>query len=348
MRKKLLFKILPDSLFKKIIDKANRYNLRCKVKQPLDIESKDTIGVLIYEDLLSFYKQLETSYDLSLTNVVTGSIKKEEASLLYSLIIKEKPKTILQVGTFVGFSTLIIAEALRRNETGKIYTVDPEILHLEIYNPVDIAKIAVEKRGLADRVEFIKGWFSNVPHWYNKITDIEVVGPALIKNIGILDFVFVAGDHSVMSTISDFASVVNSLKINGICAIHDVCCFSSVCNAVSAILSDKFMERMFTFSILESHNGLALFRKVQEYVSIVIYIKDIITKKPVSDVVLYNKKYEQKFISNLKGEIHIPKILADRYYIDVIAKGYKSLNNHNVSLNSQPRFQEFFIELEPE
>jgi hypothetical protein len=53
---------------------------------------------------------------------------------LYCLIRKKRPKVVLELG--VGFSTIIIAEALKRNEDelgiiGRLWTVDAEIKWLE-------------------------------------------------------------------------------------------------------------------------------------------------------------------------------------------------------------------------
>ncbi len=278
----------------------------------------------------------------------SGSIKKEEASFLYNLIIQEKPKIVLQVGTFLGFSTLIIAEALKHNGAGKIYTIDPEIPHLKISNPVDIARKACIERGLGDRIEFKNGWFSSVPYSSDKAISLEVIGSALIQKIGTLDFVFIDGDHSIMSAISNFAVVVNFLRVNDICVIHDVCSIYSVKQALTAILSDKWIERMFDLSILKGHDGLAVFRKVNEYVSVRICIKDKLTQKPVPGVILYSKTHGEKAVSDLRGEIYIPAILAYKYCFDIIANGYKSLHNCCVSLDTHRPFQEYFFELEPE
>lgn len=173
----LMMKTLPALVFQKIFSAIHLYNLKLKINQPLNKESADPKGGLVYEDIMSFYKKLMTTHKLPVEELIAGSIKKEDSSLLYNLVIQEKPKIVLQVGTFVGFSTLIIAEALRYNGDGKIFTVDPEISHRKISNPVDIARKACKERGLSDRVEFIKGWFSNVPYWGDKKISVEVVGP---------------------------------------------------------------------------------------------------------------------------------------------------------------------------
>lgn len=227
MKKMMLLKILPELAFQKILNIVNRCIFRLKFKETLITEG-NAQGRVVYDELMSFCKQLITSCELPLDEFISGSIKKEEASFLYNLIIQEKPKNVLQVGTFLGFSTLIIAEAL------------------------------------------------------------------------------------------------------------------------IAILSDISMEKMFDVSILKSHDGLAIFRKVKEYVSVRICIKDKLTQKPLPGTVLYSKSHGEKAVSDLKGEIYIPTILADNYCIDIIANGYKSLHNYCVSLDPHRSFQALTIEVEQE
>ncbi len=68
----MLSKILPDSAFQKIFNVLNRYNFRLKIKQTLIVESNDQKGGIVYEDLMSFYKQLITSCELPLEEFILG------------------------------------------------------------------------------------------------------------------------------------------------------------------------------------------------------------------------------------------------------------------------------------
>ena len=55
------------------------------------------------------------------------SINFERGMLLYGLIAKLKPKTVLEIGTAGGYSTLSMAWALTDyNINGKIFTIDPK------------------------------------------------------------------------------------------------------------------------------------------------------------------------------------------------------------------------------
>lgn len=54
-----------------------------------------------------------------------GTINISDAKILYLLIRTFKPKVIFEIGTWIGTSSMIMAEALRKNgDGGKIYTYD--------------------------------------------------------------------------------------------------------------------------------------------------------------------------------------------------------------------------------
>ena len=54
----------------------------------------------------------------------------ERGMLLYALIAKFQPKTVLEIGTAEGYSTLCMAWAMSDfNINGKIFTVDPKSHH---------------------------------------------------------------------------------------------------------------------------------------------------------------------------------------------------------------------------
>lgn len=54
-----------------------------------------------------------------------GWCSQEKASLLMDLIFASKPKTLVEIGVFGGKSLIPMAYALKANEQGKIYGIDP-------------------------------------------------------------------------------------------------------------------------------------------------------------------------------------------------------------------------------
>jgi len=53
-----------------------------------------------------------------------GSAEFQDCLYLYLLVREYKPKVIFEVGTWIGTSAIFMAEALKRNGQGKIYTCD--------------------------------------------------------------------------------------------------------------------------------------------------------------------------------------------------------------------------------
>lgn len=75
----------------------------------------------------------------------------ETGKLLYWFVRVTKPKTILEIGTSVGYSALWMASALEDNGEGKLYTVES---HQERY---DRSQVNFEESGLRPRIVSLKG-----------------------------------------------------------------------------------------------------------------------------------------------------------------------------------------------
>lgn len=59
--------------------------------------------------------------------LVANSISLEDARLLYLLVLTHKPKVIFEIGTWIGTSSMVMAEAMRASgHLGRIYTCDAE------------------------------------------------------------------------------------------------------------------------------------------------------------------------------------------------------------------------------
>jgi catechol O-methyltransferase len=74
-----------------------------------------------------------------------GDVK---GSDLDNVIKENKPETVLELGTYCGYSTMRIARLLPEN--GKIYTIDPA--------SCEYAKILVNYAGLSHKVVFVNGF----------------------------------------------------------------------------------------------------------------------------------------------------------------------------------------------
>lgn len=108
------------------------------------------------ERLVSFINSLDKGNDEILTVIENEAlegnvpiIRKETQSLIRTLVELSKPKTILEAGTAVGFSAILMAKSGRP---------DSHITTIESYEPrIPIAKANFKRAGIEDRVTFLEG-----------------------------------------------------------------------------------------------------------------------------------------------------------------------------------------------
>lgn len=218
------------------------------------------------EDIRKRYHPVLDQYGVDGEEFFMGSIKDADAEALYALVRERKPALVYQVGTFVGYSAMVIAHALRENGKGRLVAVDPELPHRTFINPVDVARKASQTLGLEERVEFVKGCHSIslsdfVGHKMG--SKVPVTGRSTLEALGSeVDLVFIDGDHSVSATISDFMTVKDYLRLGGVVVFHDVYSWPSVANALSIMLGDNYYyvrgtEAYFSLDTSPGWDGLA-------------------------------------------------------------------------------------------
>lgn len=88
----------------------------------------------------------ETHLKTTMPRMLSGHLQGRFLSMLSSLI---HPKSILEIGTFTGYSTICLAEGL--SENGKLHTIDCND------ETGVIAKKYVAQAGLTSKVEFLNG-----------------------------------------------------------------------------------------------------------------------------------------------------------------------------------------------
>eukprot|EP00118_Oscarella_pearsei_P026197 m.309586 g.309586 ORF g.309586 m.309586 type:complete len:219 (+) comp47012_c0_seq1:67-723(+) len=94
------------------------------------------------------------AFDEACTQRWQMNVGKYKGKALDDAVIARKPQSVLELGTFCGYSTVRIARLL--NPGARLYTVDPN------EKTTDLAKKIVEQAGLLNRVEFIAGYSSEV------------------------------------------------------------------------------------------------------------------------------------------------------------------------------------------
>lgn len=245
------------------------------------------------ETIRESYSPILQEYGVDIDHFFWGSIKTKDAESLYSLVRHYKPETVYQVGTFVGYSAMILAHALKANGKGRLIAVDPEMPHRTFINPVDVAKRAASVLGLDEQIEFVTGCHSvsmgdSIGHNIN--SKIPVVGRSTLGSLGCkVDLAFIDGDHSVSATICDFMAIKDYLAVGGICVFHDVYSWPSVAHALQIILDDNYYHvngasSYFSFDTSSGWDGLAamLHKKLPVVPTVQINISSEKDNSPVS------------------------------------------------------------------
>jgi len=96
-------------------------------------------------------------------DLIHGTINSFDAEVLYFLIRKFKPKIVFEIGTWVGTSAMVMAEAIRRNDNGgKIYTCDINNYFLlgEEYSDIitaitEYSDVAIDKIPAEEKIDFV-------------------------------------------------------------------------------------------------------------------------------------------------------------------------------------------------
>ncbi len=128
------------------------------------------------------------------------------------LIDITRPKRVLQLGTHMGFSSVMIADMLAsQGQDGQLVTVDPA------QNYHAAAKDWTEKAGVRDRITFLDG-FS---------TDPEIVRQIL--ELGPFDFIYLDSSHMYAATLEELHLIFaeqNWMVEHGVLVLHDAATYA--------------------------------------------------------------------------------------------------------------------------
>lgn len=121
------------------------------------------------------------------------------AQLLFRLVRYLKPKTVLELGTSLGITTLYLAEAVKNTE---IVTVEgsPELARLAIQN-------------------FMRLGYRNIEL---KNSEFDLVLPKILNELRTLDFVFFDGNHRKEATLRYFEMCLPNINNNTIFVFDDI------------------------------------------------------------------------------------------------------------------------------
>jgi predicted O-methyltransferase YrrM len=128
-----------------------------------------------------------------------SSIQTKHGELIFRLVNHFQPKTIVELGTSLGISTLYLAKP---NSQATVYTIEgcPEKANLARKNFKNLK---------VSNIELITGRF-------------EDVVPSLISRLNLIDFAYIDGNHKKIPTITYFDLLVKKVDNDSVVIIHDI------------------------------------------------------------------------------------------------------------------------------
>lgn len=165
------------------------------------------------------------------------TLPENDVADLIAAVCDRKPRKVLEIGTFVGLSTMLIA--LAGGPDIQVVSIDPNfplademgsmgsnLGHVDATQAThDIARKVATRLGIEDRITFVAGGYSSGATFSSKRTDpdraIPVVGEEVGRTYGPFDLVFIDGLHYADVVQADLDLASRHLTPNGSILMHD-------------------------------------------------------------------------------------------------------------------------------
>lgn len=310
-----------------------------------------------------------------------ASVNIDVANLYYSFTKMVRPLLVVEIGCFIGFSTLHFAQALREQGFGKIISIDAFDWDVETVkgeqNRQEVAEFYRTKSNMEDIITYIKGYSGQV--YADIAKDIE-------KQI---DLLYIDGDHSVKGAFEDFNTYYDDVRVGGYLILHDI--FPSMCGVNGPrVLIDTLKKSGnvpknldliemqtrdgFGISILRKLNSKSVrvtpaiddisellvkkvWRKISgdsspslmtsnQQIKIIIEVVDGETNKPIEGAeFLCPQRWNEQRLTETNGQVVLEHYLPNRYQVNISASGYITKENFLLDIKAEISEQIFIIKL---
>lgn len=280
-----------------------------------------------------------------------ASVNVDVANAYYSMTKMWRPNLVVEIGCFIGFSSLHIAQAVKDQGFGRMISIDAFDWEVDAGCGMENRQIVAEryrkKAGLEDVLTYVKGYSTAV---YPQLrSEIEHK----------IDLLFIDGDHSVNGVVADFNTYYQDVRVGGYIVLHDIYPEMCGCDGPRGMI-DVLKLRCLIPSRIELVEmqtqdgfGIAILRKVSgkpvclnqlwRYVAkfhnrflhplimkkagrgVTIYAVDEETGRPVSKpYVVCHQRCDESRIGNKNGEVVFAHYIPNRYQVDIEADGYET------------------------
>lgn len=153
---------------------------------------------------------------------IPGWLSPQDATELYdsALSLKSERPVIVEIGSHLGKSSMVLAQALRKKGGGILHCIDPFDASGD-----SGAQHLYEKRQAELRVDFLEAFQINMARYslLPFVRPVKGLSHEVIRDFdGAIDMLFIDGDHDYEAVKKDFLDWVPHLKTGGVIAMHDV------------------------------------------------------------------------------------------------------------------------------
>ena len=178
-----------------------------------------------------------------------GALKLVDAVYLHERLQAARPRRILEIGSYLGFSTRWLLESSRAWEAS-VTSVDPGLRHRTFDRPR--AHLRRFCAGFESRLDLLDACLSDkneamFMHDYlayePRLSPRDALArmdaaPVLAEPFGAFDFAFVDGDHGFHATTANVRLVARMMPEGGTIVVHDAFSFPDVVPALEALCAD--------------------------------------------------------------------------------------------------------------